>query len=452
MFTTSDIFSINSVKFRVTCTKMSTKYISYVPIVFVLLIVPGYYLLAEIVKLFHCETTWQYNTDNPTITGLSGTVFSGKRIRIFAQRLQTSTLNTISTTSTCSKWGVVTTINSPTKSIHKVVDQLDICVVIVADRKTPQKEYIALEKTSKRVSFLSVEEQEAMQGFEIVREIPWNHFGRKNLGYLYAIQHGADTVFDFDDDNELISDIPLYIKKKSWWVADNTHVFNPYPAFINLVDVAWPRGFPLTQIQNTSTWKVPSVSTNNANIGVIQSLANHDPDMDAIWRMTRKLPLNFDKDKGVVVPPGTYSSYNAQATLHYSLWGMLLPVSVHGRVSDIWRSYIMQRLMHDVGQVVGYISPFVKQERNAHNYQGDFMSERPLYEKTEALVQVLSEWKGRSDKFEERFVELFVELYERGFIEINDVTLSHKWIRTLKQLGYKFPSMPGSVNVAKNDI
>ena len=36
-----------------------------------------------------------------------------------------------------------------------------------------------------------------------VDHLPWNHFGRKNIGYLYAISMGAKTIFDFDDDNML---------------------------------------------------------------------------------------------------------------------------------------------------------------------------------------------------------------------------------------------------------
>ena len=35
--------------------------------------------------------------------------------------------------------------------------------------------------------------------------LPWNHFGRKNIGYLYAILHGATMIWDFDDDNMLLS-------------------------------------------------------------------------------------------------------------------------------------------------------------------------------------------------------------------------------------------------------
>jgi hypothetical protein len=163
--------------------------------------------------------------------------------------------------------------------------------------------------------------------------------------------------------------------------------------------------------------------------------------MGVISRLTQKSPLIFDNGKRVLLSPGTFSSYNAQATLHYAMWGMLLPVSVHERVSDIWRSYIMQRLMHDVNQVVGFVSPFVKQVRNVQDYHLDYMNERPLYEKTDALLRILSQWKGQSTLFEERFVELFVELYERDFIELKDVHVAQKWIRTLKQLSYEFPKI-----------
>lgn len=37
----------------------------------------------------------------------------------------------------------------------------------------------------------------------VARHLRWNHFGRKNVGFLYAIAHGAWWVYDTDDDNEL---------------------------------------------------------------------------------------------------------------------------------------------------------------------------------------------------------------------------------------------------------
>jgi len=57
---------------------------------------------------------------------------------------------------------------------------------------------------------------------------------------------------------------------------------------------------------------------------------------------------------------------NSQALLvsKTSFWGLWVPVTVHGRVSDIWRGYMWQRLLWDAGQRVGLASPWVAQARN----------------------------------------------------------------------------------------
>ena len=40
------------------------------------------------------------------------------------------------------------------------------------------------------VTYLTPADQEALP-YRIVSLLPWNHFGRKNVGYLYAVHHGA---------------------------------------------------------------------------------------------------------------------------------------------------------------------------------------------------------------------------------------------------------------------
>jgi len=50
-----------------------------------------------------------------------------------------------------------------------------------------------------RFVYLSVSDQ--MELFPTLSEvIPWNHYGRKNIGYIYAIKSGAKRIWDFDDD------------------------------------------------------------------------------------------------------------------------------------------------------------------------------------------------------------------------------------------------------------
>ena len=38
---------------------------------------------------------------------------------------------------------------------------------------------------------------------DFINDMPWHSFGRKNIGYLYAIANAAQVIWDFDDDNIL---------------------------------------------------------------------------------------------------------------------------------------------------------------------------------------------------------------------------------------------------------
>lgn len=48
-------------------------------------------------------------------------------------------------------------------------------------------------------------QEEMSKDFFLIGALPWNHFGRKNIGYLYAILHGANIIWDFDDDNTFLA-------------------------------------------------------------------------------------------------------------------------------------------------------------------------------------------------------------------------------------------------------
>jgi len=49
----------------------------------------------------------------------------------------------------------------------------------------------------------------------------------------------------------------------------------------------------------------------------------------------------------------------------------MLPITVHGCVSDIYRSYVAQRLLWDAGYAVAFSPPMVNQYRSPHNYLAD---------------------------------------------------------------------------------
>ena len=146
------------------------------------------------------------------------------------------------------------------------------------------------------------------------------------------------------------------------------------------------------------------------------------------------------------MPKGTVAPYNAQATVHFydSFWGLLLPMTVAGRVSDIYRSYFSQILFPMCQLNVGFLPrPVVVQERNPHNFMADFNAEQDLYTKVASLlerVKVLSSLLAhKKTPLPEAMELVWVDMYERGFIELDDVTFLHNWIEALGAVGYKFP-------------
>ncbi len=358
----------------------------------------------------------------------------------------------------CDKWSVVTTIFDPSESIIKQANLgEDWCLVIVGDRKTP-KEYKV--NGSSKVAYLDADYQESYlnQKFpDFMKKIPWNSFGRKNVGYLFAIDHGAKYVWDFDDDNLLLTDtFPFSLNSEKYRIqiprSSNSTTYNPYPGLGALVGrntPVWPRGFSLVHIKDSESYRKEFVCGNipSSKMGVVQSLANHDPDVDALFRIILKTPFDFSTkiltSLPVAVPHNSLSPMNAQACLFFenSLWMLLLPVSVHGRVADIWRSYIGLRLLKEVGIVAIFTPPMVAQFRNAHNYLADLQSEIPLYEKATAIVEDLSKHRLTSSSFPGMIEEMFIYMYERDYISIDDVYLAQEWIQALLNVNYPFPTV-----------
>jgi hypothetical protein len=397
------------------------------------------------------------------VSGASGKVFEGSKIRHVNSR---STLAHFSNSPSaffqgteydCKNWAVCTTIFEPSRAVHDVCSSYeDYCVVVVADLKTPSNYSI---HGNCNFVFLPVEEQKKLQNDSaFASSLAWNHFGRKNIGYLYAIANGAETVWDFDDDNQLIGDIDLRtfhvmnqtVKSILTVVPDARTVLNPYPA-LGSTTFAWPRGFPLDEIR-TSNKTIQSselfVKPIESNIAVIQALADVDPDVDAIYRLQREIPFFFN---GLLeaplfqVPSNTFVPFNAQATLwiiRKAFWGLYLPISVHGRVSDIWRAYIFQHIATHLDLSVAFsTSAWVEQQRNAHSYIADLDAEHDLYFKTGRLIEHLSSWKPRSETYDvdDIFLQLYISLYEHGYVELQDVTMSELWINELRRSGFLFP-------------
>ena len=347
----------------------------------------------------------------------------------------------------CDRWVVITSVNAPTVVVKQLAESKeDLCVVVVADKKSP----VEYDVDRSHLVYLTVEDQEKLT-YKIMKMVPWNHFARKNIGFLYAIEHGAKQIFDLDDDNELISveDIPSQVfetKKKSFdAVHTSQYVTNPYMIYLNHPgEYIWPRGYPLEAIKMEPDYVfVPVNKTSEIrSIGVIQYLQDVNPDLDAIYRITNAIPATFDKTKKkcLILSKKSFSPWNAQSTLFNSdtFWGMLLPMTVHGRVSDIWRSYFTQKVMWEQGKVMSFCPSIVNHIRNQHRLIKDFDAEMPLYTQAEALLRFLNDWEPKQKSIAGMMEEMYIEMYERGILEKKDVEFVQAWLQDLVSIGYRF--------------
>ena len=343
----------------------------------------------------------------------------------------------LNTNVSCPLWAVVTTIFEPSDSVRKVAQNRSWCLVIVGDMKTPSREnYLTnLGPFNKESTvFLSTDDQSRI--FPRLSEtIPWNHFARKNIGYMYAIKLGAEVIWDFDDDNINLVPANLAETTRIYRTVCGTfsnHLFNPYPYFAVNETYTWPRGFPLEHIRDKTTFPQLCTSSEVQPIGVIQSLANIQPDVDAIYRFTRDTPFNFGATPTshlpVMVPKNAYTPFNGQATLWMknAFRYMALPASVTGRVSDIWRSYVAEYFFYKMGLQVLFVPPYVDQYRNVHDYLTDFKDELDLYQKSNALLK----WFSSAELNAKNLVELYKEMYERDYLYDGDVDFITAWEMT----------------------
>ena len=190
-------------------------------------------------------------------------------------------------------------------------------------------------------------------GSRYAAECPLQHYARKNIGYLIAMREGASTLIETDDDN---------FPEQSFWdererrqcvgVLRNTGWVNVYRYFTDAH--IWPRGLPLNRIG--SVFRTPdSLEQEDVDCPIQQGLANENPDVDAIYRLTLPLPQSFRSEtRRVALLHGSWSPFNSQNTTWWrdAFPLLYLPAYCSFRMTDIWRSFVAQRCLWALGHGV----------------------------------------------------------------------------------------------------
>lgn len=300
---------------------------------------------------------------------------------------------------------VITTINRPESQILSWESIGAEKLIVIGDKKTPENEWKKFSRTTDNfVTYVSCKDQETMFP-ELSRALGWNTYARKNIGYLYARKLNFTTIIESDDDTfpreESLEDLSSLSNGR----VEITHqvltsekglVWNPYSHFAKDFDI-WPRGYPLEKINSARQLAVSvnkSFSTNEDGPNIIQFLVNGEPDLDAIYRLTRKqIEFDFPISRDLVrLSSGSMAPGNTQATYFLEIDNfdvLYFPATISPRVADILKLYVAQL---DIPLTYGGFS--FMQRRNPHNFFDDFLLELEMYKNNMSWIEALADLTG----------------------------------------------------------
>lgn len=319
---------------------------------------------------------------------------------------------------------VITTIQEQTEAIKQHSKRSGL--IIVGDRKTPPV------YNDENCDFYIGPEDETE--FSIVKFLPFNHYSRKNLGYLEAIKQGASCIYDTDDDN-----IPNENWRQRSYEVEAIESFldgwfNVYKLFTNEKNI-WPRGFPLNEVGKGIGCKNGGFRKSS----IQQGISDVQPDVDAIYRIIFNKEIQFKFKESIYLDRNKWCPFNSQSTWWfpkaYPL--MYLPVTASFRMTDIWRSFVAQRCLWEIGEGVTFHSPAeVTQVRNKHDLLKDFEDEIPGYLNNDRIVEILTalELKQGVENICDNMRTCYRALVDEGIMVMHELRSLRCWINDIKEI------------------
>jgi len=327
---------------------------------------------------------------------------------------------------------VVTSIAGPNKILQDLTQgciEKGYYFTVIGDEASPAEFHID------GCDFYSLKRQRET-GLKFAQKCPTRHYARKNIGYLLAIRNGASIIIETDDDN---------IPRQKFWarrqrvqnaaVLEKAGWTNVYRYFTD--QNIWPRGFPLERVQQ----QVPpyeSLNTKDIDCPIQQGLADDNPDVDAIYRLVMPLPQTFRKNRRVALANGSWCPFNSQNTTWWqdAFELLYLPSYCSFRMTDIWRSFIAQKIAWLNGWAILFHEPTVTQQRNVHNLLRDFNDEIPGYLHNSEIREALETLplKTGIEKISSNLKMCYEKLVGMSLIGTEELKLLDAWLEDIEKL------------------
>jgi hypothetical protein len=327
---------------------------------------------------------------------------------------------------------IVTSISAPNNVLRSLTDgarQKEIPFIVIGDVKSPSDFYLD------GCDFYSIERQKKT-GLRLADLCPEKHYARKNIGYLLAIQNGATLIIETDDDNfPREGFLAKRTRKHLVPLAENKGWLNVFRLFTD--NFIWPRGYPIEIVQRDEI-AIETLPVKEVLCPVQQGLADENPDVDAVYRLIYPLPLSFEKNVEIALGKGSWCPFNSQNTAWFSeVFPLLyLPAYCSFRMTDIWRSFVAQRIMWENGWHLLFHWPTVWQERNEHNLLKDFQDEIPGYLNNDRIVKTLEDLNLSPGKenLGENLMRCYKTLVNMDLVGREELKLVDVWLEDLRRV------------------
>ena len=115
---------------------------------------------------------------------------------------------------------------------------------------------------------------------------------------------------------------------------------------------------------------------------------------------------------------------------------MYLPAYCSFRMTDIWRSFVAQRIAWEMKWSILFCKSTMWQERNEHNLMQDFLDEVPGYVNNDTIVKKLEELnlKNGASSIDNNLRICYKVFYEMGLIDSKEFSLLDAWIEDISKI------------------
>lgn len=314
---------------------------------------------------------------------------------------------------------VTTIADQDSMGVSRLIRLSEICsaeLVLIGDKKSPAWNQ---DRLPSNVHYFSIKDQNNKWP-KLSKLIPLNHYGRKNLAYLWAIENGVELLLDTDDDN--FSELDVF--------SQNINSYRSLPISKEWINVyayfgqtkLWPRGLPLEEAM------YPLLETVNKNEEpewhCFQAVVDGDPDLDAIGRMLYPESHTFEDLPPLLLQKGQFCPTNSQATIwKKELFPCLyLPVTAPFRMTDIWRGMVMNGFLLSRGYKTLFGKLGVNQLRNAHNLLSDFKDEVAGHLSSRMVKQIADKYWLEENSFDYLLIlkEIYHDLCQKKIVGANE--------------------------------